>query len=130
MSHDIEAIAQGLQIRKPKIASEAHQHIPLSDAERSIVSRLPNSAEYNIILRLLEGEIEKLETAHLKSWRDKEAFVSTGLVAVAARITYENFQKEVNYQASEFVGQRQFEEIEEEVSKMSPAAMFAKSFGA
>jgi hypothetical protein len=90
---------------------------------------LPNSPTYNVILRILEGEIEKLETEHMQAWRDKDLFERTGLVAVSARMLYEKFQIEVNYHSAEFMGAMEAATTERVVAEMSPEEFIRQSFG-
>ncbi len=130
MAQDFESIALGLRAQKPKAKLPVNEHLELTPAEQSIVARFPNSAEYNITLRLLEGEIQKLETEHFKCYKDEKAFLNSGLVAVAARLMYERFQKEVNFQTAEFTGQQEYQAAELEAAQMSPQDLFKKSFGA
>ena len=126
---DFESIALGLQPLPPKAAQLENDHIRLSHAEAAVVSRLPNSTEYNAILRIMEGEIEKLETEHMKSWRDKELFERTGLIAVSARAFYERFQIEINYHSSEFRGEEAAAELDRAVKEMSPEEFIRQGFG-
>lgn len=125
---DFEEVALGLQTKPAKKTPSVYEHIKMSENERSLISRLPGTPLYNTILRLMEGEIEKLETIHLQSWRDKELFNSTGLIAVAARLSFEAFQKEVLYQTEEVLGIKKNEEIVKESIQLSPEEFFKRSF--
>ena len=126
---DFEQAIEDFQIPKPKAASAKADHVLLSNAESATVSRLPNSPTYNVILRILEGEIEKLETEHMQAWRDKDLFERTGLVAVSARMLYEKFQIEVNYHSAEFVGAMEAATTERVVAEMSPEEFIRQGFG-
>ena len=128
MPEDYESIAQGLKLDTKK--AQVNQHVSLSPNAMAIVSQLPNSPVYDTILRIMEGELEKLETEHLKHWKNTEVFDRTGLVAVAARIFYENVQKEINYFVTEYQGNREYEAAETEVAMISPEELMKRSFGA
>jgi hypothetical protein len=95
----------------------------------ALVNRWPNSPDYNVLLRIMEGVIEKMETKHMQSWRDKELFERSGLVAVAARGFYGEVQQEINYHSSEFLGNIAQEELNKEVAQMSPEEFIRRSFG-
>jgi hypothetical protein len=126
---DFETIAQGLQMARPKALVQANDHLTLSHEEGAAVSRLPNSIGYNVLLRLMEGELEKLETEHMRAYLDKELFERTGLMAVAARRFYERVQQEVNYQGSEFLGNVEGEQLDASVEQMSPEELTRREFG-
>jgi hypothetical protein len=130
MAIDLEALALGLeQPTGPKEAIVRNDHLVINQAEAAIASRMPNSPEYNFSLRVLEGEIEKFETAHMKNWANKEAFERTGLIAVAARLLFERFQNEINHHSSEYLGAQEMKEFDEEVSEMSPEEFIRRGFG-
>jgi hypothetical protein len=126
---DFESIALGLQSPAPKATLQRNDHLVLSHAERAVVATLPNSSAYNVILRIMEGEIEKLETLHMLSWRNKEEFERTGLIAVAARSFYTQLQNEINYHSIEFSGEQQAIQIEKAVEEMTPEEFMRKGFG-
>lgn len=125
---DFESIALGLQPPTAK-AIVKHDHLVLSHTEMAVVSRLPNSTEYNAILRIMEGEIEKLETEHMQAWRDKELFERTGLIAVSARAFYERFQQEINYHSQEFQGNQEALQVTQQVEQMTPEEFIRLGFG-
>ena len=126
---DFEALALGLQPEASKDAVIKNDHLVITAGESAIASRLPNSAEYNFILRVLEGEIIKLETEHMQNWRDKDLFERTGLVAVASRMLYERFQSEINYHSSEYLGAQEAYEVEQKVAELSPEEFIRRGFG-
>ena len=126
---DFEALALGLQPTGPKDTVIKNDHLEISQDEAAIASRLPNSSEYNFVLRVLEGEIIKLETEHMQNWRDKDLFERTGLVAVASRMLYERFQSEINYHSSEYLGAQEAYEVEQEVAELSPEDFIRRGFG-
>lgn len=128
MQPDYESIAQGL-ITKAIKAAPTEFHVSLTQGELSLAAQLPNSPAYQLILKLLEGEIQKLETEHFRSWKNTEQFTNTGFAAVAAQLLYERLQKEVNYHSSEYQGKQEFEAAEAQAEKMSPKEFFEKSFG-
>ena len=126
---DFEALALGLQPEESKDAVVRNDHLVITPDESAIASRLPNSSEYNFVLRVLEGEIIKLETEHMQNWRDKDLFERTGLVAVASRMLYERFQSEINYHSSEYLGAQEAYEVEQEVAELSPEEFIRRGFG-
>ena len=126
---DFEALALGLKPEESKDAVIKNDHLVITADESAIASRLPNSNEYNFVLRVLEGEIIKLETEHMQNWRDKELFERTGLVAVASRMLYERFQSEINYHSSEYLGAQEAYEVEQEVAELSPEDFIRRGFG-
>ena len=126
---DFESVALGLKATPAKGTLDANQHVVFSNAELQILSGFPNSAQYNINLKILEGEIEKLETEHMRSWKDKELFERTGLVAVAARKLYERYQHEVNYHSEQFNNLVEDRVIQKEVEKLTPEQILKNSFG-
>lgn len=128
MMEDYESIAQGLKTNKPAPVRVQDDHLVLSHPELSTIARLPNSPEYNVLLRIMEGEIEKLETTHMKVWRDKELFERTGLIAVAARGFFESIQVEVNYHSTQFIGDVEADAIDKQVADMTPEEFIRKAF--
>jgi hypothetical protein len=126
---DFESVAQGLRMPVPKSALEKNDHIHLSHAEAALVNRWPNSPDYNVLLRIMEGVLETLETEHMQSWKDTQLFERTGIGAVFARRFYEKTQFEINYHASEFLGDQAAEQLNEQVKQMSPEEMIRRSFG-
>jgi hypothetical protein len=128
-AQDFETIALGLKPPLAKATLGTNDHIILSFAEAAVVARLPNSSEYNTILRIMEGELEKLETEHMRSWLDKEKFDRTGIGAALCRIFYERIQQEINFHSGEFMGNQASAELEQEVESMSPEDFMRKSFG-
>ena len=126
---DFESIALGLRATPAKATLDASQHVRLSNPELQIVSGFPNSSQYNITLKILEGEIEKLETEHLKHYKNREEFDRTGLIAVAARLLYEKYQHEVNYHSEQYASKIEESIIDEEVKNMTPEEIIRRSFG-
>jgi hypothetical protein len=126
---DLEALALGLQPEASKEAIIKNDHLVISQDESVIAARLPNSNEYNFVLRVLEGEIIKLETEHMQTWRDKDLFERTGLVAVASRMLYERFQNEINFHSSEYLGAQEAYDVEQEVAELSPEDFIRRGFG-
>ena len=127
---DFESVAQGLQAQpRGRAAMTKNDHLTLTSSEAVIVARLPNSLEYNVILRIMEGELEKMETSHMQNYLDKDLFERTGLMAVAARMFYERIQHEINYHSAEFVGNAAEAELEAAVKQMSPEEFLRQGFG-
>ena len=126
---DFESVALGLKATPARGTLDANQHIKFSNAELQSVARFPNSGDYNITLKILEGEIEKLETEHLTHWKDTEKFDRTGLVAVAARMLYERYQMEINYHAGAFANALGEIATQEEVKNLTSEEIIKRSFG-
>lgn len=126
---DYETIALGGQPSGPQETVIRNDHLVITGGESVIASRLPNSPEYNFILRIMEGEIEKLETEHMRTWKDEKLFERTGLIAVAARMFYERVQVEINHHSSEYLGDQEAEQIEQEVKEMTPEEFIRRGFG-
>jgi len=126
---DFETIALGLKNPAAKAQKRNLGHIPLSNAEMALVAALPESPLYNVELRIMEGIIETLETEHFKAFKNKDEFDRTGIEAVAARVFYERYQKEVAYQAAEFKGNEEALIEEEKAKNMTPEEFYKKSLG-
>ena len=129
MPLDLESIALGIQPQVSKGTVIENDHLVINRDESAIASRLPNSPDYNFILRVAEGELQKLETAHLKTWADKEMFERTGLMAVAARVFFERLQNEINFHSSEFLAEEEAEKIDQEAWEMTPEEFIRRGFG-
>jgi hypothetical protein len=102
--------------------------LKLSDNDRLLLANWAQSAEYSIFLRLAEALIEVAETTHFKSFRDRDKFVDTGLIAVAKRDFFEQLQKEVNTQYEEFAGELEFIKTEKQNIQASPEEQIQRSF--
>jgi hypothetical protein len=126
---DFESIALGLVATPAKGNLDGKQHIEFSHSELSRLAQFPNSTDYNITLKILEGECEKLETDHMRQYKDKELFERTGLIAVAARLLYEKYMKEVNYHAAQFASMVEDAAVQEEVKALTPQQILINSFG-
>ena len=128
-------VAPGLSIRLPNQGSKAkfsapvNQHLRLTAAEMAAIATLPNSPLYQVILRVMEGELTKLETAHMQKWGDRESFDRSGLIAVAARIFFESVQKEINYQTEEYLGIQLEQEAKQEELATTPEQFMRRSLG-
>lgn len=127
---DFEEVALGLRVQAAKKAAlTVNEHLKITDAEAAMVSHLPNSPEYNLILRIMEGECEKLETAHMSAWKDEKVFQRTGLIAVSARVFFEQFQREINYHSGEYRSVLETINVQKEVAAMTPEEFIRKGFG-
>ncbi len=102
--------------------------LQLTDTEKVMLASWARSTEYSVFLRLAEAIIEVTETKHFQLWKDKEVFERTGLVAVAQRDFFEQLQKEVNTQYSEFQGELEFLRTEQELQTESPEEAIQRSF--
>lgn len=126
---DFESVALGL-IPGAQRKTAVREHVKFSEAELVQIARAQSGDPmYLVLLRLFEGELEKLETDHLKHWKDKEMFDRTGIVAVAARTFYERIQREVNYQAEEYQANRMAVQQEQEAEEMTPEDIVRRGFG-
>lgn len=128
MNQDFESIALGLRPAPPQVALSQNEHLALSHSEASVIARLPNSSEYNVILKIMEGELEKMETECFQRALEKDVFDRMGLMAAAARKFYERFQIEINWHSSEFVGSQLGNQIDAEVENMTPEELVRRAF--
>lgn len=87
-----------------------------------------SSPAYVVWQKLSEGVIEKLETGHFQNWKDEEAFQRTGLVAVAARMHYEQVQLEAKRAVEEFAGELDFARIKKEQMSVSAEQQVQNEF--
>jgi len=127
---DLEFLAQ--ELSQPPLVKEKGRpqaHLPLSQSDLALAARLPNSSEYDLILRIFEGELQKLETEHMQSYRDKETFERTGLIAVSGRLLFERLQNEINFHSSEFRGELEAALAEKDSETMTPEEFIKKGFG-
>jgi hypothetical protein len=93
--------------------------LKLAPAEQVLLVQGVNSPFYQVLMKVFQGELEKLETSHFKTWRDKEAFERTGLLAVSARLFLERSEAEVKHQIEEFSADLDFIKKKQEVLKTS-----------
>ena len=95
------------------------EEMKLAPQEQVLLVQGVNSPFYQVLMKVFQGELEKLETAHFKVWKDKEAFERTGLFAVAARIFLERSEAEVKRQIDEFSSDIDFAKKKKELLKAS-----------
>lgn len=111
---------------------EANLHVDLTPAEKVTLAQWYGSPAYNVFIKLANGEIEKSETYHFQTWKNKKLFYATGLKAVAIRDFFEKLQSEMNHQIDEFAGEVEFVKqtrLTEQTLKTSPEEMIQQSFG-
>ena len=96
---------EGLQV---PIAMRDPRFLKLSSTEKVTLANWYGTPAYEVWVKLSQGEIEKLETAHFQNWKDREAFERTGLLAVSARIFFERIMSECTRQMEEFSGEVAF----------------------
>ena len=96
---------EGLQV---PIAMRDPRFLKLSSTEKVTLANWYGTPAYEVWVKLSQGEIEKLETAHFQNWKDREAFERTGLLAVSARIFFERIMSECTRQMEEFSGEIEF----------------------
>lgn len=96
---------EGLQV---PIAMRDPRFLKLSSTEKVTLANWYGTPAYEVWVKLSQGEIEKLETAHFQNWKDREAFERTGLLAVSARIFFERIMSECTRQMEEFSGEVEF----------------------
>jgi hypothetical protein len=120
--HELQAPAPGL------IERSIRQHVELTPSDQVALAQWYSSPAYQVFLKLSEGVIEKEETAHFQSWKDREKFELTGLVAVASRSFFEKLQIEVHHQVEEFAGEVDFARKERERNAESPESMIQRLF--
>ena len=80
------------------IAMRNPSELLMTNGELSILTGFAASPAYRVWQKLAESVLEKTETRHFSTWKDKEAFERTGLVAVAQRLFYEQLQLEMKRQ--------------------------------
>lgn len=101
------------------ISMKGPDSLKLAPSEQVLLVQGVHSPFYAILMKVFQGELEKLETAHFKTWKDKEAFERTGLLAVSARIFLERSEKEVLHQIEEFSADIDFAKKKKEILKTS-----------
>lgn len=104
------------------------QSLKLTANDKVVLANGVHSPFYGVLLKLAEGEIQKLETAHFKVWKEKEAFERTGLTAVAARLFFERLQAEFARQAEEFSSEVEFAKKEQSRAQTSPEDFVLNEF--
>ena len=112
------APAEGLVHRRPTLQ--------LSSDEKLVLVNWAISQEYVLWLKLAEGIIEKAETAHFQTWKDKDTFERTGIMAVAQRIFFERLQHEVKSQVEELQGELEFAKIKKDELNTSPEELIQR----
>jgi hypothetical protein len=117
--------AKGLQT---PIRLQDLRHVQLNPQEKVQLAQWYGTPAYQLWLKLSEGEIEKLETAHFQNWKDGPAFERTGLVAVSARLFFEAIQKECRHQMEEFSGEVEFVRSKQELLRTSLEDQAKKEF--
>jgi len=115
---------EGLQ----PIAMRDPDALRFSPGDLVMLATWVSSPAYRVWQKLCEGIIEKLETAHLSNWKDAEAFQRTGLVAVAARMHYEQVQLAAKNAVEEFAGEVDFARIKKEQMNISPEQQILNEF--
>ncbi len=101
------------------IAMRGPEALKLSSAEMVLLVQGVNSPFYSVLMKLFQGELEKMETSHFKVWQDKEAFERTGIFAVAARVFLERMGTEIQKQVEEFSGELEFVKKKKELMTQS-----------
>ena len=95
------------------------ESLKLAPQEQVLLVQGVNSPFYAVLMKIFQGELEKLETAHFKTWKDKETFERTGLLAVSARIFLERSEKEITHQIEEFSSDIDFAKTKKDLLKTS-----------
>ena len=111
----------------PAVVRE-HKNIELTPQDKVTLVQFYHSNNYQVVLKLMEGEITKAETDHFKRWRDKDEFERTGLLAVSMRIFFERIQTEINRQVEEFAGELEFARSKKKELETSPEEQVQNSF--
>jgi hypothetical protein len=117
--------AEGLQV---PIRLQDLRNVQLTSQEKVTLAQWFGTPAYQVWLKLSEGEIEKMETAHFQSWKDKETFERTGLVSVSARLFFEAVQKACKHQMEEFSGEVEFARTKRELLQTSLEDQAKKEF--
>ena len=115
---------EGLQ----PIAMRDPHALQLSPNDLVILANWVSSPAYKVWQKLSEGVIEKLETAHFQNWKVEADFQRTGLVAISARLHYEQVQLEAKRAVEEFAGELDFARIKKEQVKTSPEQQIQNEF--
>ena len=110
------------------IAMRDSKFLQLTPQDKVILVNHIHSPAYQVYLKLAEGELEKMETAHFQVWKDREAFERTGLFAVAARIFVERLGQEMQRQVEEFAGEVEFAKTKKELLEKSPEEQIQEEF--
>jgi len=100
------------------VKSDRFQHKDFTMNEVQMLADLAGMPHYQILLRLMEGEVERGETDHMKAYKDKELFERTGLIAVAQRIFFERVQKEIEHQKMELQGLLEEQQVSEQLKQV------------
>jgi hypothetical protein len=116
--------AEGLQ----PIAMRDPHALQLSPNDIVVLASWVASPAYKVWQKLSEGVIEKLETAHFQNWKIEADFQRTGLVAVSARIHYEQVQLEAKRAVEEFAGELDFARMQKEKLKLSAEQQVLNEF--
>ncbi len=115
---------EGLQ----PIATRDPLALQLTPQDLVILAGWVASPAYRVWQKLSEGVIEKLETAHFQNWKIEADFQRTGLVAVSARMHYEQVQLEAKRAVDEFAGELDFARFMKEQVKVSPEQQVLNEF--
>lgn len=126
---DFEQIALGLATGKSHKAP-IRAHVVLSDAQLTQLARVHKGDPlYDVLLQIMEGVLETLETEHLQNWKDKELFDRTGIAAVASRMFFERLQREVNHHLEQFAGRIEADQADAEAQALTPEDIIRRGFG-
>jgi hypothetical protein len=87
-----------------------------------------SSPAYVVWQKLSEGVIEKLETSHFQNWKNESDFQRTGLIAVSARMHYEQVQLEAKRAVEEFAGELDFARINKDKMRVSAEQQVLNEF--
>lgn len=110
------------------IAMRDPNNLKLTPQEMVVLANFIGSPAHAVFLKLVQGEIEKAETAHFRAWKDEAEFQRTGLFAVAMRIAIERLQTEMSRQIEEFRGELEFTKIKKTQAALSPEEQIQKEF--
>lgn len=123
-SKDIESISSPMVVRTA--ASDRMNHIPFTESEIQMLVELAQMPHYQILLRLMHGEVEKAETQHFQNYLDQQKFDRLGVVAVSMRIFLERIQKEVAHMHQEFLGLLEDEQVSEQLAGITPEELIRR----
>ena len=110
------------------IAMRDPNFLQLTPQDKVILAQFANSPAHAVFLKLAEGEIEKAETDHFKTWKDKKEFQRTGIFAVAMRIFLERLSAEIQRQVEEFSGEVEFAKQKKAQLQKSPEQQIQEEF--
>jgi len=110
------------------IAMRDPNFLKLTPGDKVVLANFYSSPAYAVLLKLMEGEIEKAETGHFKKWQDQDLFQRSGIFCVAMRTFMERLQTEIQRQVEEFAGEVEFARTTKSQLEKSPEEQIQDEF--